>query len=781
MKATVEALMEISAYAAALTGAVLLFRAVFQKQISAGFRYCLWFMVIARLLLPVTVESAFHVANLLPQSAGQTAYVRSDGIDSARNGADATPQNEWKPENAAQDSAESARPIQPKPEASRKPVDWYRACFHLWAAGMGAFFLWMAVVKLRFFRRMRALRLVVPPEVSALYAACAKAVGCKRRMPLWVVDRAMSPGVAWFGGPVLLLPGALVGDRQALAYALLHELAHYKRGDPVMCLVMNLLRGVYWFNPAVHIAFTFLQSDMETACDAAVIKKLDPSKKKGYLTAVLNQFSFETQPQLCMARYTTRRMAERRMKGAFMKKSTSPCAKIAAVCLVAFMTFACFTTACQKAPAGGITVEPSFGSQQSVGSAAPVATGQTPPLWPAVSASPAEGEPGRRSSYAVECRYSSNEAAAQVNIERAAALINADGGIAVQPGEEWSFLAAFGPLSQSDGWMLAPGVIDGKYVNNVGCAGIDQVATALYCALLTGGIEVTEHSCHAWPQAYVEKGLDATISTGVADLKFRNNTGAALTLACQTNNTEDGRIGITVELWGESLPDGLRYTLESLVTGSAPIPETEYIDDPDMPQGVEAVLHPGREGYMVEVYRRAQGGESGGTAQLLDTQTYKAMPERIARGTKQPYLLSDMPKAELAAFAKLLQSYRFNSHEHNLDEITSHYWDFLRTLQVNCGGLLSGDGGLSLTIGVPIEPFSANKCWPYAAVIFALDPAVDYMSIGGLDYRGDGDGGMELNREDVEAYYSDVLDKPLAEYAQSEKLLAQMLTATAKR
>lgn len=353
MKAIVDALLETSLYAAVVAGAILLFRALFHKSISPRLQYLAWLLLILRLLLPVTIESGFHVGSLFPQPAIEAVSAQAPAPG-------AVPAVQ--PSQADAPTQAAHAPISPIPRAetpapATKKADWYAVAFGVWLSGMGLFALWMGFVKLRFYRRMRAHRLETPAEAAALYAACQKELGIKRPMPLWVVDATISPGIVHFAGPVLLLPAALLQSKEEPRFALLHELTHQKRGDHLLCALMNLLRTAYWFHPVVHYAFSEMQADMETACDVDVLRHLGAGEKRGYLATVVSLFSFEAQPQLGMARSRTRRMAERRMKGAFMKRTTSLASKFAAASLAVVLLLACFTTACQKAAGGTATLE----------------------------------------------------------------------------------------------------------------------------------------------------------------------------------------------------------------------------------------------------------------------------------------------------------------------------------------------------------------------------------------------------------------------------------------
>ena len=50
MKATVDALVQVALYSAAITAGILLFRFIFKNRISSKLQYLMWWLLILRLL-----------------------------------------------------------------------------------------------------------------------------------------------------------------------------------------------------------------------------------------------------------------------------------------------------------------------------------------------------------------------------------------------------------------------------------------------------------------------------------------------------------------------------------------------------------------------------------------------------------------------------------------------------------------------------------------------------------------------------------------------------------
>lgn len=349
MKATVDALVQVALYSVAITAGILLFRVIFKNRISSKLQYLMWWLLILRLLMPVTPDIGLHF-NLQDMLLKQAHQAELPTPAPVLDVAPASVPN-------TQPSYESVTPaVQPDTDVApsqhvnpTKSTDWYSIVFVVWLLGAIGFLGWLIFVKLRYYESLQHLMAGGPREVYELYDKCCKELGVKP-LPLWIVNKSMSPGIAFFGEPVLLVPLSLCNDESRLRFALLHELTHKKRGDHYMTLLLNILRAVYWFDPVVHFAFSELRADMESACDSDVLAYIGHEQKRGYLTVILDMFSYDTEPILGMSQIRSKRMAKRRMKGAFMKSRTSPAFRAITLCIALIMSLCCFTTACQSAP-----------------------------------------------------------------------------------------------------------------------------------------------------------------------------------------------------------------------------------------------------------------------------------------------------------------------------------------------------------------------------------------------------------------------------------------------
>lgn len=125
------------------------------------------------------------------------------------------------------------------------------------------------------------------------------------------------------------------------------------------------------------------------------------------------------------------------------------------------------------------------------------------------------------------------------NISHATSLIN---GTVLMPGEEMSASDAMGSRTKENGYLEAGSYLNGTTVQTYG-GGICQVSTTLYNAVILAELEITERWAHSMSVDYVKPSMDAAISEGYKDLKFKNNTDAPVYIEGYTSG---GKITFTV-------------------------------------------------------------------------------------------------------------------------------------------------------------------------------------------------------------------------------------------
>ena len=201
---------------------------------------------------------------------------------------------------------------------------------------------------------------------------------------------------------------------------------------------------------------------------------------------------------------------------------------------------------------GGVTVCRPFDAQENPDeSATQVSSSSDVSLSGDVSST----ERGERSS----CKTSTmNQAEARTrNLERCAKALD---GTVIKPGETFSFNDAVGEAGEEQGYEKATVLVDGEETEEPG-GGICQVSTTLYIAAIEADLEIVERYAHTTPPDYAPIGLDAMVSFGYADLKFKNNTDDDLTIRVSAQGQT-----VSVVIEGLLLAEGIEIDAVSGVT-----------------------------------------------------------------------------------------------------------------------------------------------------------------------------------------------------------------------
>lgn len=148
------------------------------------------------------------------------------------------------------------------------PADGATAILGLWAAGMVAVGLHLALAQWRF-----------------LHAARRGLAG---------------PAVVGVVAPRIVMPpddGRFTVDERALIRA--HEREHIHRGDPAVTAVIAAVKCLAWWNPFAVLAVHLARIDQELACDAAVVRRLRGVRRLYATTLLKSQLAADALPFGC--------------------------------------------------------------------------------------------------------------------------------------------------------------------------------------------------------------------------------------------------------------------------------------------------------------------------------------------------------------------------------------------------------------------------------------------------------------------------------------------------
>ncbi|KDR95550.1 Vancomycin resistance protein YoaR, contains peptidoglycan-binding and VanW domains [Peptoclostridium litorale DSM 5388] len=222
-------------------------------------------------------------------------------------------------------------------------------------------------------------------------------------------------------------------------------------------------------------------------------------------------------------------------------------------------------------------------------------------------------------------KYSASNLSRSENLKVAS---NSISGKILMPGQVFSMNETTGKRSVQNGYKMAKVIVKGKLEEGLG-GGVCQVSSTLYNAVIRSGLEVVARRNHSIPSSYVGLGLDATVSYGSIDFKFKNNFKNPIYLQIKP---QGGHISAQIYGYDE---DKHNVSIETQIVGE--IPRTvENKEDANLEEGKQIVEEQGRDGYKVKSYRVFM--DSNGNVvdkQTLSNDYYPPMKKVVVSGTKK--------------------------------------------------------------------------------------------------------------------------------------------------
>lgn len=181
----------------------------------------------------------------------------------------------------------------------------------LLAQNIWVVYVWIGVAGLmlvyHFARYMKfkkdALRWSIAPvqkQTSLLADKLAAEMGIEN-ISVHISIKVSSPVIVGFGNPVLFLPHEDYSEND-LKYILRHEMIHYNRHDIWYKCFMLVVNALHWFNPLVWLMRQLAGGDLESSCDAAVVKGCPTEDRGNYGETILHTMQA---PSMCRTAFST--------------------------------------------------------------------------------------------------------------------------------------------------------------------------------------------------------------------------------------------------------------------------------------------------------------------------------------------------------------------------------------------------------------------------------------------------------------------------------------------
>ncbi|MCK5565453.1 MAG: hypothetical protein KAJ07_09425 [Planctomycetes bacterium] len=306
-------LLKSTTQASVLVCLILTFQLLFAKRLGLRWHYCLWMLLIVRMLMPWSPQSKVSVYNLVPEPGQvkttfehitQKSFVINNDITGEPT---ATPlavgKLKSKPVHQTKAAPESipaanGQSVSEQPSSSLS-VDAGFVLRFVWAVGAGLLTCIVFAGNFRLWRIIKSKRPVTDQKVLEMLEDCKAQMGIETVLAIVETKRVQSPALFGFVRPRLLLPAGMLKSLtpQELEHIFLHELAHLKRFDIYLGWVMAVLQILHWFNPMVWFAFYRIRIDRELACDGLALSTMGTDQPNLYgqtIVSLLERFSHQS-------------------------------------------------------------------------------------------------------------------------------------------------------------------------------------------------------------------------------------------------------------------------------------------------------------------------------------------------------------------------------------------------------------------------------------------------------------------------------------------------------
>ena len=308
------------------------------RWLSARVRYVAWGVIVVRLLLFVSVPSAFSLYRI-PELASPGNWIASSSEENRdldlHSEEPLLPEKEAvtttmmepaaiefpvpepspvtlepvvetsqiEPATVSTPTPMNLKSIEPVSPDSHEPSKvpsanplWTWLCI-TWAVGAIVVVLRMGITWCAIRKQLRQ-SCQAPSELSNSVAEFARASGLRRSVRVRITSNNLGPAINGLFRPVMYLPDWMLSELSTadVRLAVQHELAHVRRGDVLVLWLSAIVRVLHWFNPCVRWALARLSRECELACDESVLRDLSLDERHRYGDVLLSVVERSTWP-----------------------------------------------------------------------------------------------------------------------------------------------------------------------------------------------------------------------------------------------------------------------------------------------------------------------------------------------------------------------------------------------------------------------------------------------------------------------------------------------------
>ncbi|MCX7749723.1 MAG: M56 family metallopeptidase [Clostridia bacterium] len=335
-----------SVMAAVLILTVLIIKMFFGNKFGARWQYLIWLIVILKMMIPFGPESKlsiFNVLSLTDQNITSTSY---DVVNTISTATSYIAQNTPIPDFYAPQRNESLM------DGFHFGNSTYLSIFGLGIWLMGALAVGIVLCRrnIRYNHSLEIGKNIRNRKIIKILKEGKNRFGIRGYVAMREVSNLKSPALFGIKCPQLLLPTDLLKSKEyeKIKYVIYHELAHLRRKDIPVNILLSVLVVIHWFNPFIWYALYKIRQDIELACDELVLSRLQAKERKNYGLTLIQFFesiSANIQVSNAVAFLGDQSLLKRRIVAIASYKKKSLILSILAVIVFTFLSMTLFTNA----------------------------------------------------------------------------------------------------------------------------------------------------------------------------------------------------------------------------------------------------------------------------------------------------------------------------------------------------------------------------------------------------------------------------------------------------
>lgn len=271
---------------------ILSLRLILKQRLGVRVGYCLWLLLIIKLIMPYGPQSQFSVFNILNLN-----HINGSNINYVSN----TNVKDYVTDEVHTNEEKNYKVPIDNMELNQKHIDSvkfqtvstknygyvvFKIAYFTWFIGVIVLVAFTIIKTVNFCFKLKKQEVCKDKKVVKILEECKREVRLKSNIIVLNNNILKNPAIFGFIRPKLLLPKGICNKvkNNELRYIMLHEMAHLKRKDTAISCIICILQILHWFNPILGYAFYKMRQDREIACDAFALSyiKSDDYIKYGY-------------------------------------------------------------------------------------------------------------------------------------------------------------------------------------------------------------------------------------------------------------------------------------------------------------------------------------------------------------------------------------------------------------------------------------------------------------------------------------------------------------------